>query len=120
MDPGFCSALRAPQPRNDDKSFTLSPESRVPSPESRVPSPESRLLLEIEERAKLFAARRMPQLAQRLGLDLADALAGDVELLANFFQGVVGVHVDAEAHAQHLGFARGQARQHVAHGFGEA
>src|SRR6185437_1123361 len=60
-------------------------------------------LLEIEERAKLFAARRMPQLAQSLGLYLPDALAGDVELLADFFQRVVGVHVDAEAHAQHLG-----------------
>src|SRR5690348_6666093 len=66
---------------------------------------EPRLLLEIEEGAKLFRPRRMPQLAQRLGLDLADALAGHVELLADFFQRVVGVHVDAEAHPQHLGLA---------------
>src|SRR3546814_18028093 len=34
-----------------------------------------------------------------------------------FLEGVVGVHVDAEAHAQHLGLARGQAGEHVAHGF---
>ena len=61
----------------------------------------------------------MAQLAQGLGFDLADALAGDVELLAHFFQPVVGVHVDAEAHAQDLGLARGQAGQHVAHGFGQ-
>ncbi len=55
----------------------------------------------------------MLQLAQRLGFDLADALARDVELLAHFFQRVVGAHLDAEAHAQHLGFARGQAVEDV-------
>ena len=77
-------------------------------------------LLEVEEAAQLLRAARMAQLAQRLGLDLADALAGDVELLADFFQRVVGVHVDAEAHAQHLGLARRQAGEHVAHGFAQA
>jgi len=40
---------------------------------------------------------RVAQLAQRLGLDLTDALARDIELLADFLEGVVGVHVDAEA-----------------------
>ena len=50
----------------------------------------------------------MLQLAQRLGLDLTDALPGDRELLADFFQRVVGVHADAEAHAQHALLARGQ------------
>src|SRR3954464_3242037 len=48
----------------------------------------------------------MPQLPQRLGFDLAYALARDVELLADFFQRVVGRHLDAEAHAQHLRLAR--------------
>src|SRR5499427_727326 len=67
---------------------------------------------EIEERAELFRAARMAQLAQRLGLDLADALARDVELLADLFQRVVGVHVDAEAHAQNLRFARREAGEH--------
>ena len=56
----------------------------------------------------------MTQLAQRLGLDLADAFARNVELLADFFQRVIGVHFDAETHAQHLGFARRQRIQHVA------
>ena len=37
----------------------------------------------------------MLQLAQGLGLDLADALAGDRELLADFLQRVVGVHAIA-------------------------
>jgi ATP-dependent protease HslVU (ClpYQ) ATPase subunit len=37
------------------------------------------------------------ELPQRLRLDLADALAGHRELLADFFQSVVGVHADSEA-----------------------
>src|SRR5437773_8277818 len=61
-----------------------------------------------EKRPQLPAARRMPQLAQRLRLDLPDPLAGDVELLADFLQRVVGVHLDAETHPQHLRFARRQ------------
>src|SRR5579885_3632925 len=72
-----------------------------------IPQGERNVL--VEEGAQVFRARRMAQLAQGLGLDLADALAGDVELLADLLQRVVGVHVDAKAHAQHLGLARGQA-----------
>ena len=51
----------------------------------------------------------MLQLADRLGFDLANALARDVELFADFFERVVGAHLDAETHAQHLGFAWCQA-----------
>jgi len=40
----------------------------------------------------------MLQLPQRLRLDLPDALAGHGELLAHFFQRVVGVHAAVEAH----------------------
>src|SRR5262244_111347 len=43
----------------------------------------------------------MPELAQRLGLDLADALARDRELVADLFQRVVLVHAYAEAHADY-------------------
>ena len=42
----------------------------------------------------------MLQLPKRLGLDLADALARDRELLADLLEGVVGRRADAEAHAQ--------------------
>ena len=63
----------------------------------------------VEEGAQVFAAGRVAQLAQGLGFDLADTLAGDVELLAHFLEGVVGVHVDAEAHAQDLGGRSGSA-----------
>src|SRR5579875_2037211 len=56
----------------------------------------ARGLVDVEERTQLLRTARMTQLAQGLGFDLANPLAGDVELLADFFQGVVGVHVDAE------------------------
>src|SRR3546814_7444879 len=72
--------------------------------------------LDVEETAQLLRAARVAHLSQRLGLYLADPLAGDVELLADFLEGVVGVHVDAEAHAQHLVLARGQDGGHVAPG----
>ena len=56
----------------------------------------------VEEAAQVVRAGRVPELAQRFRLDLANSLTGHIELLADFLQGVVGVHVDAEAHAQHL------------------
>src|SRR5262249_55967023 len=65
----------------------------------------------VEEAPELPAPTRMLQLTERLRLDLADALAGDRELLADFFQRVVGVHADAEAHAEHALLAGGQACQ---------
>src|SRR4051794_12193259 len=64
-----------------------------------------------KEAAQLAATARVLELAQRLGFDLADALACHVELLADLFQRVVGVHADAEAHPQHALLARGQAGQ---------
>src|SRR5436190_15304021 len=67
--------------------------------------------LVIQEASQLPAAARMLQLPERLGLDLAYALAGNRELLADFFQRVVGVHADAEAHAQDALLARGQRGQ---------
>ena len=63
--------------------------------------PDPRYLLSIQERPQLAAAARVLELAQRLGLDLAYALARDRELLADLFEGVVGVHADAEAHPEY-------------------
>src|SRR5688500_4042996 len=63
----------------------------------------------VEEAPHLAAAARMLEVAERLGLDLADALAGDAELLADLLEGVVGVHADAEAHPEHALLARRQA-----------
>ncbi len=53
----------------------------------------------IQEAPQLAAPARVLQLAQCLGLDLANTLAGHRELLADFFQRMVCVHADAEAHA---------------------
>ena len=48
----------------------------------------------------------MLQLPERLGFDLTYSLAGNGELLADLFQGVIGVHADAEAHPEHAFLAR--------------
>src|SRR5882672_7507778 len=73
---------------------------------------EAKGLLVIQKRAEFPRPRRMLQLPQRLGLDLADALARHRKLLADFFQRVVGIHADAEAHAQHALLARRERGQH--------
>jgi hypothetical protein len=71
----------------------------------------------IQEAPQLPAPAWVLQLPECLGLDLADAFAGDGELLADFFQRVIRVHADAEAHAQHAFFAGREARQHAGGGF---
>src|SRR5215813_6029966 len=53
----------------------------------------------VEEGSQLARPARVLELAQRLGLYLADAFARHRELLADLFQRVVGIHADAEAHA---------------------
>src|SRR5215470_4142203 len=67
---------------------------------------ESAEVLIIQKAAQLAAAARVLELAQRLGLDLADALARHRELLADLFQRVVFVHADAEAHTDYTLLAR--------------
>src|SRR2546422_5231285 len=64
--------------------------------------------LVIEERPQLPRPRRMLQLAQRLRFDLTNTFAGHAELLADFFERMIRVHADAEAHAEHALFARGE------------
>src|SRR5579863_8797921 len=68
-----------------------------------------------EERLELVRAARVTELAQRLCFDLANPLTRHVELLADFLERVIGAHLDAEAHAQHLRFARRQRIEHVLH-----
>ena len=55
------------------------------------------------------------KLAQRLRLDLADALAGDLELLPDFFERAAAAIVEAEAQVQHFPLAHGQRVEHVLH-----
>src|SRR5690554_6954496 len=71
----------------------------------------------VEEAAQVVTAGGVTQLAQGLGFDLTDTLPGDVELLADFFQGVIRIHVDTEAHAQYLGFPCGESGEDLAGGF---
>jgi hypothetical protein len=47
------------------------------------------------------------ELPERLRLDLADALAGDLEALAHFLQGVLGAVPDPEAHLDDALLAEG-------------
>ena len=53
----------------------------------------------------------MPEFAEGLGFYLADALAGDLEGLADLFEGVLGAVFEAEAHLDDTLFARGQGAQ---------
>ena len=62
----------------------------------------------------------MAQLSQGLGFNLTDTLAGYIELLTYLFEGVVGIHVDAEAHSENLGFFWREAAQHFFGRFPEA
>ncbi len=62
----------------------------------------------------------MTQLTQSLRLDLAYALTRDIKLLADLFERVVRIHIDAEAHTQDFRLARRQAGQDVMRRFLES
>ena len=51
----------------------------------------------VGERFQQMGAGRMPKFAQRLVLDLPDALAGDIEGTANLLEGVLGTIADPES-----------------------
>src|SRR5271154_1262697 len=55
----------------------------------------------------------MAQLAQRLGLDLSNAFAGDLEALPYLFQSVFGAVFEAEAHLDDALFSRSQSPKHL-------
>src|SRR6266496_3950915 len=54
------------------------------------------LALLVQVILQLAAAAWMAQLAQSLGLNLANTLTGNVKLFANFFQGTTAAIVEAE------------------------
>src|SRR3954451_283084 len=62
---------------------------------------------------ELPAPARMPELAERLRLDLADALAGDVELLADLLEGARSAVLQPEPELEHAALAT---RERVEHG----
>ena len=74
-----------------------------------------------------MAAAGVAELAQGLGLDLSDALAGDGEILADLFERVLAAVFQAEAHFDDFFLAGSEGLQYlhgllaqveVDHGFG--
>src|SRR5919106_5936701 len=62
----------------------------------------------LEEAPELLGARRMTELAQRLGLDLPDALPGHRKVLPDLFQRVLTAVGQTEAQPQPFLLARRQ------------
>ena len=65
----------------------------------------------LDEGFEFARARGVAELAQGLGFDLADALAGDLEALPDLFQRVFGAVFQAEAHLDDALLARGEGAQ---------
>ena len=63
---------------------------------------------------QLADARGVAHFAERLGLDLPDALARDAELLADFFERARVAVAEAEAQFQNFPLAFVQAAKHIA------
>ena len=104
----------------------------APSPQKRAPLPGAHFIFAlaigrsghaprsavaavhgVEEAHQLAAAHRVLELFQRLGLDLADALAGDVELAPHFLQRVRVVVADAVAELDDFALAESQRLEDV-------
>src|SRR3990172_12346994 len=66
----------------------------------------------LQEAPQLLGARGMAQLAQRLGLDLADALAGDREILPDFFERVLAAVRETEPKPEDFLLARRERVEH--------
>src|SRR5271156_7042965 len=75
--------------------------------------PNDLVVYRVHKRLQLARTRGMTQLAQRLRLDLADALTGDLEALAHFFECVLGAVFKTEAHLDHAFFARSERAQNL-------
>src|SRR5262249_50064983 len=67
----------------------------------------------LQEAPELLGPRGVPQLAQRLGLDLTNALAGDREVLTDLLEPVLAAGGEAEAEPQHLLLARRERIEHL-------
>src|SRR5258708_7618964 len=87
----------------------------APSSTAACLNDNRRRSIPFEERLQLVRTARVTQLAQRLCLDLTDPFTRHVELLADFFERVIGAHLDTETHAQHLRFTRREGIEHVLH-----
>src|SRR5262249_47324265 len=98
-------------------SSSISPSGRPGPPALAGPCPGPiplRLLLASHERFEDARPIGAAQLPQRLCLDLADALAGDGESLADLLERVVGLLADTEPQPEDLLLARRQRGEHLA------
>ena len=75
--------------------------------------PALHLFNAFDEGFQLAAAAGVAELAESLGFDLPDALARDLEALADFFQRVLGAVFEAEAHLDDTLFARGEGAENL-------
>src|SRR3990172_11250915 len=67
----------------------------------------------LEKAPEFLRPRGVAELPEGFGLDLADALAGDGEVLADLLEGVLAAVGEAEAEAEHLLLARRERVQHL-------
>lgn len=72
-----------------------------------------RIYFSFKKSLQLADSRRVAHLAQGFCLNLADAFARDVKLLADFFKGSRIAVLQAKAQAQYLAFARRKRFQYV-------
>src|SRR5512133_2305740 len=75
--------------------------------------------LALHEALEPLRPARVAQLSQRLRLDLPDALARHLEVLADLLERVVALLPDAEAHAEDLLLARRERGEHLPRLLGE-
>jgi hypothetical protein len=80
---------------------------------ARTVSPAANRTSIIYKAPKRSAPVGMLELAQRIGLDLADPFAGDRELINDFGKRMIRAHSDAEAHADNALFARAERDQRL-------
>src|SRR5205814_5744519 len=83
------------------------------TPSGRSPIPRDSSIL--DEGLQIAPAQGMPQLTQRLCLDLPDAFPGDRKALADFLQRVLAFLADAEAQPQDLLLLGAERRQRALH-----
>ena len=67
----------------------------------------------LQESAQAVTTAGMPQFAQCFGLDLADALARDREVLAYFFERVLAAVFQAKPHFDDFFFARREGLEYL-------
>src|SRR5262249_8826856 len=105
---GTARALTWGPRRRRSTGARSAPQGRRPSPPFRAtPTPPVREVLAV------LRARRLTELAERLRLDLPNALARHLEALADLFECVVRLLADPEAETQDLLLARRERREHL-------